>query len=93
MMTDADTVQLVKILDFFPLAKYPPIKAYDRFSGLFLKCMIFICMIYRSDTSGDTSRQVHGYHLYEMYDIIRIFLREQEENFDLRSSVRQRSRF
>ncbi len=28
---DAETAQLVAMLDFFPFAKYLPIKAYDRF--------------------------------------------------------------
>ena len=54
MMTDADNIQLVKILDFFPLAKHLPIKAYDRFFQ----------------------------PIFEMYDIIRIFLKEREDNFD-----------
>ena len=54
MMTDADNIQLVKILDFFPLAKQLPIKAYDRFFQ----------------------------PIFEMYDIIRIFLREREKHFD-----------
>ncbi|KAL9969642.1 hypothetical protein ACROYT_G021879 [Oculina patagonica] len=53
-VADADNAQLATILDFFPLAKYLPIKAYDRFIQLF----------------------------YEIFDIIRIFLREREKSFD-----------
>ena len=53
-VADADTAQLVTVLDFFPLAKYLPIKAYDRLLRPFL----------------------------EIFDIIRIFLREREKSFD-----------
>ena len=60
MFTDADTVQLVKILDFIPLAKHLPIKAYDRFFK----------------------------PIFEIHDIIRIFLREREENFDPEEPVK-----
>ena len=51
---DADNVQLVTILDFFPFSKYLPIKAYDRFFQYF----------------------------FNIFDIIRIFLKEREENFN-----------
>ena len=54
LMADTGNAQLVTILDFFPLAKYLPIKVYDR------------CF----------------QHFFKMFDIIRIFLREREENFD-----------
>ena len=54
LVADADTAQLVAMLDFISLAKYLPIKAYDRLIKPF----------------------------FEMFDIIRIFLREREENFD-----------
>ncbi|KAJ7369554.1 hypothetical protein OS493_038133 [Desmophyllum pertusum] len=54
VVADTATAQLVTILDFFPLAKYLPIKAYDRFIQPFFK----------------------------MFDIIRIFLRDREKNFD-----------
>ena len=57
--SDADTLQLVTMLDFFPLAKYLPIKAYDRFLQ----------------------------PVFEMYDIIRIFLREREKCFDPEAQV------
>ena len=60
MMTDADNIQFVKILDFFPLAKHLPIKAYDRFFQ----------------------------PIFEMYDIIRTFLRDREEHFDPEVPVR-----
>ena len=60
LVADADTAQLVTMLDFFPLAKYLPIKAYDRF----LK------------------------PIFEIFDIIRIFLREREENFDAEKPVK-----
>ena len=53
-VSDHETAQLVKIMDFFPVTQYLPIKAYDRFIQPF----------------------------YEMFDIIRIFLREREKNFD-----------
>ena len=54
LVADTDDSQLVTVLDFFPLAKYLPLKAYDRV----LKPIL------------------------EMYDIIRKFLREGEENFN-----------
>ena len=60
LVADADTVQLVAMLDFFPLAKYLPIKAYDRFLQ----------------------------RIFEIFDIIRIFLREQKENFDPEKPVK-----
>ncbi|KAL9970193.1 hypothetical protein ACROYT_G022527 [Oculina patagonica] len=53
-IADADNAQLVTILDFFPFAKYLPIKAYDRFIQ----------------------------PVFEVFDIIRIFLREREKGFN-----------
>ena len=60
MMKDADNIQLVKILDFFPIAKHLPIKVYDRFLQ----------------------------PIFEIYDIIRVFLRERRENFDPEGPVK-----
>ena len=51
---NSDDAQLVQMLDFFPLARYLPIKAFDRFLQPF----------------------------HEMFDIIRIFLKERQDNFD-----------
>ena len=53
-VANTDDVQLVQMLDFFPVAQYLPLKAYDRFLQPF----------------------------YEIFDIIRMFLREREQNFD-----------
>lgn len=52
--------RLVSFLDFFPLAKYLPINAYDRFLQ----------------------------PVFEMYDIIRIFLKERKEKFDPKEPVK-----
>lgn len=60
VISDSSTGQLVTVLDFFPLAKYLPIKAYDQFIQPF----------------------------FQMFDIIRKFLREREENFDPEKPVR-----
>ena len=54
LVANTDDAQLVTVLDFFPLAKYLPLKAYDRLLQ----------------------------PVFEMFDIIRKFLRKGEENFD-----------
>ena len=48
LVVNTDDLQLVQMLEFFPVAQYLPLKAYDRFLQ----------------------------PIYEIFDIIRIFLRE-----------------
>ena len=54
LVANTDDIQLVTVLDNFPIAKYLPLKAYDR---LFKP-------------------------VFEIYDIIRKFLKERKETFD-----------
>ena len=54
LVASTDDAQLLTILDFFPLAKYLPLKAYDRVLQ----------------------------PVFDMYDIIRKFLKEREGTFD-----------
>lgn len=60
LVADTESNQLILMMDFFPFARYLPLKAYDKLLQ----------------------------PIYEIYDIIRVFLSQKKESFDAEEPVK-----